>query len=54
MKIKLKQLTEISTEESIYIIGGQVQSDKKKKGKKRKSKRVCNSDATDTVKNDTF
>ena len=65
MKIKLTQLEQLSTEETFYIIGGQVNPDKKKKRKARraerkrkraecKARRRVSSDTTDTSKNDTF
>ncbi len=65
MKIKLTQLEKLSTEETFYVIGGQVNPDKKKKRKarraerkrkraERKASRKVSSDTTDTLKNDTF
>ena len=65
MKIKLAQLEKISREETFYIIGGQVNPDKKKKREtrkaerkqkrsERKAQRKTGSNTTDTVKNDSF
>jgi len=65
MKIKLTQLEKLSKEETFFIVGGQINPDKKKKREKRRanrkrkraerrSKRKVSSNATDTVKNDTF
>ena len=65
MKIKLIQLEELSKEKTFFIIGGQVNPDKKKKRKERRAERKRRrterrarrkivSDSTDTVKNDMF
>lgn len=65
MKIKLTQLDELSKDKTFYIIGGQVNPDKKEKRKERRVERKCkrderkaskrvSSNATDTVKNDSF
>jgi hypothetical protein len=65
MKIKLTQLEQLSAEETFYVIGGQVNPDKKKERKarraerkqkraERKASRRVSSDTTDTSKNDSF
>jgi hypothetical protein len=65
MKLKLTQLEELSREETFYIIGGQINPDKKKKREarkaerkrkraERKTRRKTGSNTTDTVKNDSF
>lgn len=65
MKIKLTELEQLSKEETFYVIGGQVHTDKKKKGKAKKAegkrkksgqkgRNRVSSNTTDTTKNDTF
>lgn len=65
MKIRLTSLEMLSKDETFYIIGGQVNPDKKAKRKERREKRKqkraerkagksVSSNATDTVKNDSF
>lgn len=65
MKIKLTELEKLTKEETFYVIGGQVNPDKKKKREARKADRKkkraerkagkkVSSDTTDTVKNDSF
>lgn len=65
MKIKLIKLEKLSENETFYIIGGQVNPEKKKKREarkiarkrkraERKAKNRVISDNTDTSKNDTF
>ncbi len=66
MNLKLEELKSISVDETYYIVGGFVNPEKKALRKKRREerkrtrearraeRRVCNSDATDTVKNDIF
>ena len=65
MKIKLTQLEKLAIEEAFYIIGGQVNPDKKKSRKNKreenkrkkagqKANRSVSSDTTDTTRNDSF
>lgn len=65
MKIKLTRLESLSIDETFYIIGGQVDPDKKARRKERRAERKrkraerkagkrVSSNATDTVKNDSF
>ncbi len=65
MKIRLVKLEKLSKDETYFIVGGQIDPEKKKKRQEqrakskknrddRKARRKCNSDITDTLKNDTF
>lgn len=65
MKIKLSRFEALSIEETFFVIGGQVNPERKNKREERRAerkrkkaearvRRKTGSDSTDTVKNDRF